>query len=73
MQKEEELGKRYEENMNAYLEAIAEPWNKFITKTDEIDDDAIAADAEATTDVLSWFRDEVYFNGQPLGDLLPIQ
>jgi len=59
--------------MNAYLEAIAEPWNKFITETDKIDDDAIAADAEATTDVLSWFRDEVYFNGQPLGELLPIQ
>ena len=73
MKTEEELGRRYEEEINAYLGAITEPWNKFVEKTDAIDDDAVAADAENATDVLRWFKDEVFFNGQPLGDLLPIQ
>ena len=38
---QEELEARYEENWNAYMQAIAEPWNKFITKSDEIDDEAV--------------------------------
>lgn len=59
--------------MNAYLEAIAVPWNKFIETADEIDDDAVEADANAIEDVLTWFKDEVFVLGQPLGELLPIQ
>ena len=72
-EQQDELARRYEANWVEYMEAIAKPWNKFIETGDQINDDAVAADAKNTEAVLRWFSDEVFVNGQPLGELLPIQ
>ena len=54
------------------MQNIAEPWNKFLETADGIEDKEMSYNAVAIEDVLKWFSEEVKFNGQPLGELLPI-
>jgi hypothetical protein len=64
--------KQVEDNWNAYMEAIAEPYNEFLKRANEIENKALSIDAGRAETVLSWAADNIFYDGARLGDVVPI-
>jgi hypothetical protein len=66
-----EMDQKWMDAWGTYQQAIAQPWNDFLTTSEELEREGSQLDVQTTEEVVNFVADNTYVDGQTLNEAFP--